>query len=427
MNYLNTALSSVNALGEGFDYANQRKRQEEQDAILARKTSQESSDWQLRRKELQEGKDKTQALIAEIQRLQGEMQPSPEQQKESATQAEIDNYDAIHSAATPEARRTLGKQVEAQGSASAEPDYGKLSLKASSRLSPLMIGAGAKESDIPLLGTLSDRSKIQAQERMSKNRSDSPGLSGWRDRSRDWDAISAMPDGPEKDTAKESYLYKWAPSVGYGASPESIEQAKKKSVAVGTAEIPVKAKTSYATTTATEQAQRDIQKNNPMLTGEGAIKVSQSAMAIKNLERLKEELEKGNINYFDIVKKTGQFANPKVNNAYQQVSEIVGRQQSGAAIANHEWSNFGKEILNKNFLLTPEGKSTALENINDYLDRFHSVGILQTSDEDWYNKYNERARSARSKNSSQSPTTTSQTKVINGITYKKVPGGWEPQ
>jgi hypothetical protein len=329
---------------------------------------------------------------------------------------------------TPEgdaAGAAAGKMFSSDVRKNAKPDYNKLLLRTSSELSPLMVKAGVGPGDVPVLGALERGAERQSNEDIAAKRgATAGGLNGWRQRSDDWDKISAIPAGPDKDQAIQDYLYKWAPSVGYGASPESINQAERKAVAVGNATLPVKAQTQYATTTAAERAQRDIQKENPMLTAEGSTKLSQSALAIKNLELLKGELERNNVGYFDIIKKTGQFANPKVNNAFQQVSEIVGRQQSGAAIANHEWDNFGKEILNKNFLLTPEGRQTALDNIDDYLDRFHSVGTLQTSDEEWYKKYNERARKSRASSGQGSKPTATPTQPQSGPAIGTVKGGY---
>lgn len=54
-----------------------------------------------------------------------------------------------------------------QNKAAANPDYGKLSLQAASRLTPLAVDAGLKESDVPLLGTLKDQS---AQQERGKER-----------------------------------------------------------------------------------------------------------------------------------------------------------------------------------------------------------------------------------------------------------------
>lgn len=155
------------------------------------------------------------------------------------------------------------------------------------------------------------------------------------------------------------------------------------------------AATSSASTRGTEMTKRDVQREQPMFSGENVLKVSQSAIAVKNLQRLRDELSAGNVNYFDIVKETGQFVNPKVANAFQQVGEVVGRSQSGAAIADHEWKQFGKEILNKNFLLTDQGRQTAIENLDDYIERFYNNGQLLTSDPDWYQKYNERGKTGR--------------------------------
>jgi hypothetical protein len=171
-----------------------------------------------------------------------------------------------------------------------------------------------------------------------------------------------------------------------------IQKEQERGIVVQTA-----AEKSGASTTAKERAERDVQRDDPMYSAEQANKISQNGMAVKNLQLLRDELAAGNIQYFDIVKKTGQFNNPKVNNAYQQVSEILGRGQSGAAIADHEWKNFGKEILNPQYLLTEQGKAVALKNLDDYIDRFYSNGELITSDQDWYQKYLARGSKGREK------------------------------
>jgi hypothetical protein len=59
------------------------------------------------------------------------------------------------------------------------------------------------------------------------------GLSGWRVRGKDWNIVEALPDGPEKEKAYLSYMNKWAPSSGFGASDLGIQAAGKRSAASG--------------------------------------------------------------------------------------------------------------------------------------------------------------------------------------------------
>jgi hypothetical protein len=240
-----------------------------------------------------------------------------------------------------------------------------------------------------------------------KGKEKSSGLfSGWKRKNDDRDAILSginpynegkeFSSEEEKNSAEQEWEKRWNTSGALGITDRYIEGAANKAKEVQLAQIPGKTTEASAVgsagTRARETTQREVQREQPMFSGPQAIAISQSAIAVKNLQRLREELQKGNVGYFDIIKKTGQFANPKVNNAYQQVGEIVGRSQSGAAIADHEWKNFGKEILNPQFLLTEQGRKTALENIDDYMERFYSNGQLITSDPDWYKNYQGRTK-----------------------------------
>ena len=161
--------------------------------------------------------------------------------------------------------------------------------------------------------------------------------------------------------------------------------------------IPAHARDTAATTAARENMMRGIQKDNPILSDAQSEALTDSYMAINYLNRLKSDLKSGNIDYFDVDRRTGQFKHPRVADAYGQLVEIVGRKRSGAAISKSEWTNFGKEILNKNFLLTKEGKQQAESQIEDYLDRYYSAGVNVAGDDGWYNKVKNRGKAAREK------------------------------
>jgi hypothetical protein len=226
-------------------------------------------------------------------------------------------------------------------------------------------------------------------------------FAGWKKKVDERDAINAMPDGPEKDAAWDQWEKTWATSTYLSASDPYIGKAAKKAKEVQLAQIPGKtteaAATSAAGTRAREETQREVQREQPMFSAEQANKVSQSAQALKNMQRIREALVNGNIDFFDRVPITGQFKNPKIANSSLQINEIVARGASGAAINKDEWKKFDKETLNRQFLLTEQGRKTALENLDDYIDRFYSNGELITADPEWYDKYNVRGKKGREK------------------------------
>lgn len=189
-----------------------------------------------------------------------------------------------------------------------------------------------------------------------------------------------------------------------------------------------KANTAATTTAAKEYTQRDIQAANPILSENQGNALQDSYSAVKYLNQMKNALEKGNIDWFDQTK-IGEFKNPQMNNARNQMVEIVGRKRSGAAISDSEWGNFQNQVLNKNYLLTEEGRKEALNNIDDYLDRFYGAGVTTTGNEDWFTNYEQKAKGARSK---AEKTLTEPTKAAAGQTvttiksdeeYNKLPSG----
>lgn len=155
-----------------------------------------------------------------------------------------------------------------------------------------------------------------------------------------------------------------------------------------------KAYTESVTTEAGEMTKRGIQSNNPILSENQGNALQDSYSAVKYLNQMKNALENGKLDWFDQTK-VGEFKNPQMNNARNQMVEIIGRKRSGAAISDSEWKNFQNQVLNKNYLLTEEGRKEALNNINDYLDRFYGAGVTTTGNEDWYNVYEAKAKKAR--------------------------------
>ena len=177
--------------------------------------------------------------------------------------------------------------------------------------------------------------------------------------------------------------------------------------------IPAQTRATAATSAARENTMRNIQKENPILSDAQSQSLTDNYMAVNYLNRLKSELGKGNVDYFDVDRKTGQFKSPTVADAYTQLVEIVGRKRSGAAISDSEWSNFGKEILNKNFLLTENGKQQALKQIEDYLDRYYQAGVNVTGDEKWYGRVKGRGQAARQ--NAEEPTTKKPTSSFDNL------------
>jgi len=138
---------------------------------------------------------------------------------------------------------------------------------------------------ITLKGVGAEKGIPYIMETKAGNRS---GFTGWRERSKDWDEISAIPEGPEKQAAIESYLYKWAPSVGYSSSPAAINQSVKKAVAVGEGTLPIKVETAKATAKARVTGEAAGTKRVPDKTRES---LTEDYNNIQNLKRVSEKFD----------------------------------------------------------------------------------------------------------------------------------------
>ncbi len=158
--------------------------------------------------------------------------------------------------------------------------------------------------------------------------------------------------------------------------------------------IPLATREASATTTAREVAGRNVQAAQPILGKAEREALLDSYNGVDYLNTLKSAIVNGNIDWFD-PGKAGEFKNAKVNNANTQLVEVIGRNRSGAAISETEWKNFAKEIMNRNFLLTDEGKKTAVDQLDTFIDRFFASGSTAYGNENWYNQVKEMAKKSR--------------------------------
>lgn len=203
----------------------------------------------------------------------------------------------------------------------------------------------------------------------------------------------------QSDFAKDQVDNGFAYDYGLAFMKNGVDASLKRGVKVAdeyALNVP-QAAGAAANTEATENKKREIQANNPILSEAQGGALSDAYNAVNYLNTLKSKLKSNDLNYFDIDRKTGQFVNPDAGDAYLQLVEIVGRKRSGAAISDSEWKNFGKQVLNKNNLLTDAGKKTAIEGLDRYLDKFYGAGVTTTGNEDWYNNYKVKSKAARQK------------------------------
>lgn len=143
-----------------------------------------------------------------------------------------------------------------------------------------------------------------------------------------------------------------------------------------------------ASTTAREAAVRRMQKSFPMLNESQRSELSDSYVGINAVNSLIKKLEDGDLGYFDLNRKTGQFTNPEAEQAYSWLTEIIGRARSGAAINIDEWKSFKNQVLNPNKLLTDQGRIAALNTLRDRLKTpMFAKGASVVGNEEWYNDF----------------------------------------
>jgi len=95
-------------------------------------------------------------------------------------------------------------------------------------------------------------------------------------------------------------------------------------------------------------------------------------------------VENGQVNYFSLTG-VGAITDPKVYQLYKTVSEYYARPQSGAAITETEWKNFAAQLVNKNYMLTPEGRDAAATRLRQWAQSERMTRGAMLKDANWMN------------------------------------------
>lgn len=160
-------------------------------------------------------------------------------------------------------------------------------------------------------------------------------------------------------------------------------------------------------------------KTKPMAIGVANI-VANNGQAVDLFSELKRDIEAGKVDFFD-KGIAGEFKNPRVNWLIRMLTEIHGRERSGAAISLQEWKNFQDQILNKKYLITPEGVKAALQGIDDLSGRYAAAAASATGSSDWYSAYKEASKTGTAEKPADKPTGPVQVK--NEDDYNKLKPG----
>ena len=172
-----------------------------------------------------------------------------------------------------------------------------------------------------------------------EGKSEKKTLLGWDVRREDWIEVESMPEGPEKDKAKQSYLMKWSPSVGYASSPEAIEQAARKTGATTSTRI----KTEYGTKAGIPGSFKQSQ----YAAGNYAHRIEQTKDVLEEL--MQKGFDPGSLynmikspDAFNAIKDTDQR---RYAQAMRNFINATLRRESGAAIAESEFKNANKQYF----------------------------------------------------------------------------------
>lgn len=247
------------------------------------------------------------------------------------------------------------------------------------------------------------------------------GMNGWMERSKDWDAISQMPDGEEKEKAKVAYLYKWSPSTGYSASPEGIKQAANKAVAVETATSPIKTQTAANTSAASTKAKLEAEKGNLVLSetaserlGDVQASMSQLGELVNGLKN--PELPQGPISQIRRLNPYDWQAQTK-QQLIASTKQLVGKALEGGVLRAEDEVKYNKIL--PTMADTYESASKKTEQLQSMLDNAYKakLGSLKKAGYDVSNF-------SPSVNTPPKPQGTGTiAKVANTADYNKLPSG----
>lgn len=231
-----------------------------------------------------------------------------------------------------------------------------------------------------------------------KPKAGAQGTSGWASRSAEWDAISAMPDGEEKELAKQSYLWKWTPGTGYQASPQAVEQGASKAAAAASASTKARigAEAGLADVSAETAAKETKAKTEASvagkysaaaqgqydLSGTEATSLGKAVMSIDAMKTMANKLDAGDVGFFSLTP-AGKYTNPEARKLFQIINEYYARPLSGAAINATEWKQFKSEVLDKWDTLSPEARKVAAARLRQLATADIQVGALVTKDDQW--------------------------------------------
>jgi hypothetical protein len=220
------------------------------------------------------------------------------------------------------------------------------------------------------------------------------GLSGWKMKNEQYDVISAMEPGPERDNAVREWQMRWATSTALGMSPEYREAKAAQAAANTTARIGAESgmadvsaetaakKASGSKRGAVAGAYDAAAKGMYSVTGPDATRLGTAVMAIDAMNTMADRIDSGDVGFFSLTG-VGKFTNPEANKRFQVINEYYARPLSGAAINAKEWSQFKREVLDKWDTLTPEGRKAASVRLREIARSNAQAGAIITKDDKW--------------------------------------------